>query len=249
MEEIAYVTPIYRGIRYDRLDGYGLQWPCVHQTDPGTPILHRDKFTRGLGKFHPIEYKTPAESISKTYPLLLTSGRVLEHWHSGSMSRRARILDILHPNGAVDLHPDDALKLGIVDGDLVTLTSERGKINTFAHITDSTSPGLAFMAIHWKESPANMLTNSALDPTAKIPEFKVSAIKAILTVLDRATKDDEFFALLADDPGKVLKEYNLTPEEKAAISSGDINKIESWVGKLDDRLKAWLIARLSQEKW
>lgn len=249
MEEIASLTPIYGGIRYDRLEGYGLQWPCVNETDQGTPILHRKKFTRGLGKFHPVEYRTPAESVSKMYPLILTTGRVLEHWHTGSMSRRARVLNTINPNGAVDLHPDDAFKLGIIDGDLVTLTSERGMIETHARITYKTSPGLAFMAFHWRESPVNMLTNSALDPTAKIPEFKVSAIKAVLTVLDRAAQDDAFFARLADNPGEALKEYNLTSEEKAAISSGDISKIESWVGKLDERLKKWLIARLSQEKW
>jgi len=105
------------------------------------------------------------------------------------------------------------------------------------------------MAFHWKESPANALTNSALDPVAKIPEFKVSAVKAVLTVLDRAAQDNAFLARLAENPAEALKEYDLTTEEKVAIASGDIRKIESWVGKLDERLKKWLIARLQQEKW
>ena len=249
MDEITSLNPIYGGIRYDRLDGYGLQWPCFDTEHPGTPILHQGKFTRGLGKFHVVEYSPPAESASAAYPLILTTGRVLEHWHTGSMSRRSEVLDELCPNGAIDIHPDDALKLGIVDGDLITVASERGKIETRARITDKTAPGLAFMAFHWHESPVNVLTNAALDPAAKIPEFKVSAVKAVLSVLDRAAQDNAFLARLADNPGEALKEYELTPEVRAAIISGDIRKIESWVGKLDERLKTWLIARLSQEKW
>ncbi len=248
-EEMASLTPIYGGIHHDRLGGYGLQWPCTDREHPGTPTLHQGKFTRGLGKFHAVEYKPPAESVSTDYPLILTTGRILEHWHTGSMSRRTRVLNDLQPNGAVDIHPDDALKLGIMDGDLVTIASERGKIETPVNITDKTSPGLAFMAFHWKESPVNALTNSALDPVAKIPEFKVSAVKAVLAVLDRATQDNAFFARLAENPAEALKEYDLTAEEKVAIASGDIRKIESWVGKLDERLKKWLIARLAQEKW
>lgn len=249
MEEIASVAPIYGGIHHDRLDEYGLQWPCRDREHPGTPMLHQGQFTRGRGKFHAIEYKPPAESVSEGFPLILTTGRVLEHWHTGSMSRRSEVLEKLHPGGKVDIHPDDALNLGIVDGDLVTLASERGKIETEVHVTDKTAPGLAFMAFHWSESPANILTNNALDPVAKIPEFKVSAVRAVLAVLDRATQDNDFFARLAENPAEALKEYDLTPEEKAAIASGDIRKIESWVGKLDERLRTWLIARLQQERW
>jgi formate dehydrogenase alpha subunit len=248
-EEMTSLTPIYGGMHYDRLGNYGLQWPCRDREDPGTPVLHVGKFTRGLGKFHPVEYRPPAESVSEDYPLTLTTGRILEHYHTGTMSRRTRVLNELQPKGAIDIHPDDALKLGITSGDLISLASERGKIEAPVNITDKTSPGLAFMAFHWKESPANVLTNPSLDPIAKIPEFKVSAVKAVLAVLDRAAQDNAFFARLAENPAEALKEYDLTPEEQAAIASGDIQKIESWFGKLDDRLKKWLIARLSQEKW
>jgi len=249
-EEMVSLTPIYGGIHYDRLENsYGLQWPCRDREDPGTPTLHEGEFSRGLGKFHAVEYRPPAESVSPDYPLILTTGRILEHWHTGSMSRRTKVLNDLHPNGAIDIHPDDALKLGIVDGDLISVASERGKIEAPVNITDKTSPGLAFMAFHWKESPANVLTNAALDPVAKIPEFKVSAVKAVLAVLDRATQDNAFLSRLAENPAEALKEYELTPEERVAIASGDIRKIESWVGKLDERLKKWLIARLAQEKW
>jgi len=249
MEEIASLTPIYGGIHHDRLDGYGLQWPCVDELDPGTPMLHVGTFTRGLGKFHAVEYRPPAEAVSESYPLILTTGRVLEHWHTGTMSRRSEVLDRLNPNGMVDIHPDDALKLGITDGDLVTIASERGKIETPVRVTDKSAPGLAFMAFHWRESPANALTNPALDPVAKIPEFKVSAVRVVLSILDRASQDNEFLTRLAGNPAEALKEYQLSDEEKAAIISGDVRKIESWVGKLDNRLKQWLIARLSQEKW
>ena len=236
-------------MQYDRLANYGLQWPCRDREDPGMPMLHQGRFTRGLGKFHPVDYKPPAESVSDDYPLILTTGRILEHWHTGSMSRRTKVLHDLHPNGSIDIHPEDALKLGITDGDLISVASERGKIETPVNITEKTSPGLAFMAFHWKESPVNVLTSATLDPVAKIPEFKVSAVKAVLAVLDRAAQDNAFFARLAENPAEALKEYELTAEEEAAIASGDIRKIESWFGKLDERLKKWLIARLSQEKW
>jgi formate dehydrogenase alpha subunit len=248
-EEIASVTPIYGGIHHDRLDKYGLQWPCTDRAHPGTAILHQGKFVRGLGKFHAVEYRPPAESISSGYPLILTTGRVLEHYHTGSMTRRSEVLNGLRPSGTVDIHPDDALKLGIVDGDMIAITSERGKIEAPVRITDETTPGLAFLAFHWKESPVNVVTNAAVDPSAKIPEFKVSAVKAVLAVLDRAAQDNAFFARLAENPAEALKEYDLTAEEKAAIASGDIRKIEKWVGKLDERLRKWLVARLSQEKW
>ena len=249
MEEIALLTPIYGGIHYDRLNGYGLQWPCTDRNHPGTQILHQGKFIRGLGKFHAVEYKAPAESVSPGFPLILTTGRVLEHYHTGSMTRRSDVLNKLSPSGTVDIHPDDALKLGIVDGDIVAIASERGKIEAPVRITDETAPGLAFMAFHWSELPVNIVTNTASDPSAKIPEFKVSAVKAVLAVLDRASQDNAFFARLAENPAEALKEYDLTPAERAAIASGDIRKIESWVGKLDERLKKWLIARLQQEKW
>ena len=249
MEEVASLTPIYGGVSHERLGVNGIQWPCRDGLDQGTPTLHVNRFSRGLGKFHAIEYKSAAESVSELFPLLMTTGRVLEHWHTGTMSRRSSILESLAPGGSIDIHPDDALRLGILDGDAIAISSQRGKIETKVHLTETTAPGLAFMAFHWHEAPVNMLTNSALDPQAKIPEFKISAVKAVLAVLDRAAGDNAFFAQLANNPQMALRDYNLTLEEKAALASGDIKKIESWVGKLDERLKTWLIARLSQEKW
>jgi len=250
MDEIASVTPIYGGIHHDRLNEYGLQWPCLDRDHPGTSILHEGKFTRGLGKFYGVKYKPPAESVSRGYPLILTTGRVLEQFHTGSMSRRSDVLNRLSPEGSIDINPEDALNLGIINGDLMAVTSKRGKVEAPVNITDKMAPGVAFMAFHWNETPVNVLTNPALDPLAKIPEYKVSAVRAVLAVLDRAAQDNDFFAWLAENPSEALKEYDLSAEERAAIVSGDIRTIESWVGKkLDDRLRKWLIARLQQEKW
>lgn len=248
-EEITSLTPIYGGVLFDRLDNGGLQWPCPDASHPGTSFLYQDGFARGRGKFHAVDYIPPAESISKSFPLVLTTGRVLEHWHTGTMSRRSNVLSELNPNGVVEMSPSDASKLGLIEGDSVVVASKRGRVEAPLHITEELPPGVVFMPFHWHEAAANILTNDALDPVAKIPEYKVSAVNAVLAVLDRAARDNAFLARLAENPGEALKEYELTTEEKAALASGDIRKIESWLGKLDERLKTWLMQRLSQEKW
>ncbi|MHB8104296.1 MAG: molybdopterin oxidoreductase family protein [Dehalococcoidales bacterium] len=157
---------------------YGLLCACRNEEDPGTPTLHQGTFSCGLGRFQVVEYRPPAETVSADYPEILTTGRILEHWHTGSMSRRTKVLESRVSKGVIDMHPDDAAKLGIVNGDIVTLASRRGKITAPVSVTENISPGLFFLAFHWKECPANVLTNAALDPTAKIPEYKVSAVKA-----------------------------------------------------------------------
>jgi len=248
-EEIASLTPIYGGVHFDRLDHGGLQWPCPDASHPGTSFLYHDGFARGRGKFHAVDYIPPAEAISKGYPLILTTGRVLEHWHTGTMSRRSRVLSELNPSGVVEMHPSDAAKLGLVEHDVIVVASKRGKLEAPLHITEDSPPGLVFMPFHWREAAANILTSDALDPLAKIPEYKVSAVHAVLAVLDRAAQDNAFLARLAENPAEALKDYELTAEEKAALMSGDIRKIESWLGKLDERLRTWLMLRLSQEKW
>ncbi|MFW6126326.1 MAG: molybdopterin-dependent oxidoreductase, partial [Chloroflexota bacterium] len=249
MDEIASLTPVYGGISFERLEEGGLQWPCPDTSHPGTPFLHQGSFARGLGKFHALDYVPPAESVSEAFPLILTTGRVLEHWHTGTMSRRSNVLSALRPGGVVEMHPGDAMKLGLVEADIVALSSGRGRVETKVHITDRAAPGVVFLPFHWREAPANVLTNSALDPQAKIPEYKVSAVSAVLGVLDKAARDNEFLARLAENPAEALKGFDLSAEEKAALTSGDIRKIESWVGNLDERLKTWLVMRLSQEKW
>jgi formate dehydrogenase alpha subunit len=179
MEEIASLTPIYGGIHFDRLDNGGLQWPCPDASHPGTSFLYQDGFARGRGKFHAVDYFPPAESISKKYPLVLTTGRILEHWHTGTMSRRSNVLNELYPNGVVEMSPIDAARLGLVEGDLIAVTSKRGRVEMPVHITEKSPPGVIFIPFHWREAAANILTNDALDPLAKIPEYKVSAVNAV----------------------------------------------------------------------
>ncbi len=177
MEEIARLTPSYGGINYERLENGGLQWPCPTTDHPGTPILHVGRFVRGLGRFTPLEYKPPAELPDKAYPFLLTTGRSLFHYHTGSMTRRVRGLDAIDPEAAVEINPEDARKLGVTDGEKVKVVSRRGEVVTKARVTEKVPPNVVFMTFHFAESPANVLTGSALDPVAKIPEFKVSAVR------------------------------------------------------------------------
>jgi len=247
MDEIARLTPIYGGINHDRLGRGGLQWPCWDKKHTGTPILHKGQFTRGRGKFHVVLDRPPAELPTFAYPILLTTGRILEHWHTGSMSHRSHVLETLAPESRVEINPVDASRLGIVEGDVISLSSCRGAIQTKVKKTHRVRPGQAFMAFHWKEAPANRLTNPAFDLQAKIPEFKVSSVKAILTVLERAVEDNKFLTALAENPAGVLASYDLTPEHRKALVDGDIASLEKWVGPLEERLQMWLKVRLKQE--
>jgi len=189
MEEIVELTPIYGGMRHSRLaSADGLQWPCWDDTHAGTARLHVDHFTRGKGKFHAVPYRPAAEEPSEEYPMVLTTGRLLEHFHTGSMSRRSQVLEALEPESHVDISPDDAARMGVAEGDLLRLSSRRGEILTRVRRDRRVPNGLAFMAFHWHEAPANMLTNPAVDPTAKIPEFKVASIK-VARVPDAPVRD------------------------------------------------------------
>jgi len=179
MEEIARVTPIYGGVHYDRLNGDGLQWPCPDRDHPGTKFLHKDRFARGKGLFTPVEYKPPAETPDAEYPFLLSTGRVLEQFHTGTLSRRAEVLRTLVPECLVEINPRDAHRLRIKDGDRVRITSRRGEIVAKARITERSAEGMVFVPFHFREAAANLLTNDALDPEAMIPEFKVGAVKIL----------------------------------------------------------------------
>ena len=177
MEEIAGLTPIYGGISHDRLQGFGLQWPCPDKGHPGTPYLHKEMFSRGRGLFNPVEYIPPAEEPDAEYPLLLTTGRILYHFHTGTMSRRVAALHAIRPDGFVEIHPDDAAKLKLSDGVMAQITSRRGTVTAKTVVTERSRPGSVFMTFHYREAAANILTNDALDPVAKIPEYKVCAVK------------------------------------------------------------------------
>ena len=177
MEEAAGVTPQYGGIRHYRLEKGGLQWPCPTLEHPGTKILHRDKFTRGLGKFSAVEAIPPAELPDADYPLVLTTGRRLQHYHTGSMTRRVGGMNVLLPEERMEIHPADAAPLGLADGDLAWVRSRRGEVKARVRLTERIKPGVVFMTFHFSETAVNLLTNPALDPVAKIPEYKVAAVR------------------------------------------------------------------------
>jgi predicted molibdopterin-dependent oxidoreductase YjgC len=177
-DEMTLVTPIYRGMSFQRLAGEGLQWPCPDASHPGTPILHTQGFPRGRGKFNPVLAQDPAEMPDDEYPLILTTGRVLYHYHSGTMTRRSEPLDWREPGGSVEIHPDDAAAIDLADGAPVVVASRRGRVEARAQLSERVPPGTVFLAFHWRESPANILTHDfALDPVAKIPEYKVCAVR------------------------------------------------------------------------
>ncbi|HUU58032.1 MAG TPA: formate dehydrogenase subunit alpha, partial [Phycisphaerae bacterium] len=157
-DEIASLTPSYAGITYDRLETGALQWPCPDRDHPGTPYLHKGRFARGLGRFHPVEFIPPRELPDEEYPFLLSTGRILQHFHTGTMSRRSEVLDELVSVGAVEIHPDDAARLAIADGRKVRIASRRGQIEIAARLTPRVSPGTLFLAFHYREAPANRLT-------------------------------------------------------------------------------------------
>ncbi len=176
MKEIASLTPIYGGVRYSRLKGMGLQWPCPDEDHPGTPYLHKDQFTRGLGLFQPVEFVPSAELPDEDYPFILSTGRVLYHYNTGTMSKRTEILKEKYPEPLMEINPKDAIKLGIEDRSLVEVYSRRGKVRVRTRIIDIPPPGVVFMPFHFREAAANLLTIAALDPIAKIPEYKVCAV-------------------------------------------------------------------------
>jgi predicted molibdopterin-dependent oxidoreductase YjgC len=175
--EICALTPSYGGITDPRIEKVGLQWPCPDENHSGTLVLHRESFARGAGKFHPIEFLPPREMPDEDYPFILTTGRLLEHWHTGTMTRKCRVLDDRVPRGALELSMEDAARMGIGSGDMLHVSSRRGKIEVEANVTERVAPGTVFMAFHFHENPANALTIAALDPIARIPELKVCAVQ------------------------------------------------------------------------
>jgi predicted molibdopterin-dependent oxidoreductase YjgC len=178
MDEIARLTPIYGGVSYDRLEREGsLQWPVPTDDHPGTPYLHKGKFSRGLGRFHAIEHREAAELPDEEYPFVLTTGRQMFHWHTGSMTRRSEKLNREAPDAYVEVHPQDAASIGLNGGNRVRVTSRRGEIELMVQINPGIRRGVVFIPFHYAEAAANALTNAALDPVAKIPEYKVCAVR------------------------------------------------------------------------
>jgi formate dehydrogenase alpha subunit len=180
-EEIRRCVPQYKGISYDRLKQTvgGIHWPCPSEEHPGTPSMFLEKFNTpdGLGHFQAVEHKPPAEVPDEEYPYFLTTGRSLFHYHTGAMTRRTPKLLAEIPRGFVEVNPEDASKAGVKDKDVVTLTTRRGSIEAEAKVTDEVPSGLLFVPFHFANACANVLTISALDPSAKCAETKVCAVK------------------------------------------------------------------------
>jgi formate dehydrogenase alpha subunit len=176
--ELASLTPSYAGITYDRLEELGsLQWPCPAPDHPGTVFLHKGKFARGLGLFSALPFKEAAELPDPDYPFILTTGRLMFHFHTGTMTRRSEKLHSEVPEAYVEINPADAAEIGLNGQKRVRVSSRRGEIELAARITKDIKPGVVFIPFHFAEAAANALTNSAIDPVAKIPEYKVCAVK------------------------------------------------------------------------
>jgi len=179
-EEIRRATPSMAGITWERLEAEGsCTYPLEHEGDPGEPVIFIEDFPRkgGRGLFAPASYTHADEMPDTAFPYIFTTGRQLEHWHTGSMTRRASVLDALEPDPVISVHPDDLAKLGIEAGDAITLESRRGTLTGYARADRGVQRGTLFMPFAYNESAANLLTNDAIDPFGKIPEFKFCAVQ------------------------------------------------------------------------
>jgi formate dehydrogenase major subunit len=181
MEEIAQLTPSYGGISYDRIEYEGIHWPAPTAEHPGTPILHRDQFTKGKGTFHAIDYIPPAEKTDAEYPMYLTTGRLLYQYHTGTMTMKSAGIMEIAPECFVEISSQDARKYAVEDGAVVSVASRRGAIEAKIKVSTKAVPGTVFIPFHYAAAAANRLTNAALDPISGIPEYKVCAVKLAKT--------------------------------------------------------------------
>ena len=178
--EMKLVMNSLDNITWDRLEReHVVTYPSLSEEDPGQPIVFGDGFPRpeGRAKFTPASYIPPAEEPDAEYPYVLTTGRLLEHWHTGSMTRRATVLDALEPEASVSVHPNTLGKLGAAPGDMLKVETRRGAIELMARADTAVSEEMMFIPFAYVEAAANILTNPQLDPFGKIPEFKFCAAK------------------------------------------------------------------------
>ena len=178
LEEMGRVVPEYAGVKYPRIEEQGIQTPVWDDNHPGTPFLFAESFPRGRGKFYDIEYVPSVEMPDEEYPFILTTGRLLEHWHGGTLTRHSK-LDELYPEARIEINPADAARLKVEDGQAVRVSSRRGTIVLRAWVTQRTTVGVVFIPMHFAEAAANLLTIDALDPLAKIPEYKACAVRIV----------------------------------------------------------------------
>jgi len=175
--EMAGLNPAYSGMTYDRLGVDGLQWPCPSPDHPGTAVLHRQGFPGGRALFSPVRHRPQSEEPDADYPFVLSTGRIYAHFHTSTMTGNSPHLQSEGGEGFLEIHPADAAHLRIGQGDRIRLTSRRGQVEALAKIVSSVPRGMVFMTFHFPGSPANVLTNTALDPEAKIPELKHCAVR------------------------------------------------------------------------
>ncbi len=176
MEELRSLTPIYGGMKYERLGTIGLQWPCLDEEHPGTKYLHKDSFARGKGLFTPVEYVSPMEVADEEYPLVLTTGRTLYHYHTITMTDKTEGIMAMVPENFVEVSYGTAKKYGLVDKQKTYVSSRRGTTEATVHVVDTIKDNVLFMPFHFAKG-ANVLTNTALDEFCDIPELKVCAVK------------------------------------------------------------------------
>jgi len=183
-EELRQVCPSYHGMTYDALGEEGLHWPCYEPGDEGDQFLYEDSFDteNGLGQIEGVVHQPPKEIPDEEYPLILTTARLEEHYNTGTMSRRSPTLNRQHPENFVDIHPNDAERYGVEDGDTVTVSSRRGEISVTAQVTENIKEGSIWTTPHFAAASANRLTNDVLDQRAKIPEYKAAAAEVEVSV-------------------------------------------------------------------
>jgi predicted molibdopterin-dependent oxidoreductase YjgC len=191
--EMANVATMLKGVTYSRIDKIGLQYPVPDTQHPGTPFLFAESFPSGRGRFFPLEHVPTAEPTDDEYPFILTTGRLLEHWHGGTLTRHSQ-LDELFPQALVDMHEIDALRCGFKTGDVVRVESRRGSVVLRVNVSPKTHPGVVFIPMHFAEAAANLLTIDALDPQAKIPEFKACAVRVMPANVEELARPEAHLA-------------------------------------------------------
>ena len=263
MDEVADLTPNYGGISHKRLEDGSLQWPCPSEDHPGTCVLHSEVFARpnGKGWFVPLKYRPTVEQTSDQYPLMLMTGRRLYHYHA-TMTRKVDALNVLLSEELAQINPADAAALNVASGDMVRVTSAQGEVEVRAKVTEAVPPGMVAMAFHFAECPTNRLISAkpeTLDPITKTPAYKTCPVTisklvpstqaaGIVAVLHRASQDADFRDRLSADLDAALTGYGLGPDEKTAIAEGDVQRIESLAGRLDERLRRWVLTRPAKQK-
>ncbi|MGQ3412612.1 formate dehydrogenase subunit alpha [Natrinema sp. LN54] len=220
MDEINDLVPIYGGVTYDRLEEEtkGIQWPCFDEDDPGTPYLYEDEFNfeDGKARFVPADYAKPPDMPDEEYPLTLSSGRVLYHWHTGTMTRRVGTLMDHVPESFVTIHPEMADELGVENEEYVRVESRQGEIVVKATVEDTSDPGVVFIPMHFPQGAINKLTQHELDPTSFIPQYKVTSVR--ISPLD--ADPEEVNADVHPTPGQ-LEGQGGDPEDVGGRQSDD----------------------------